>query len=102
MTWEVAWPWLAFAGLGIFHGFNPAMGWLFAVALGLHRRSRRALLLALPPMAAGHAVAIWLMAASMMALETLVKQFATHLPRVAFWSFGRDIIGSMAIVIAFV
>jgi hypothetical protein len=31
------WPWLALAGLGFFHGVNPAMGWLFAVALGLHR-----------------------------------------------------------------
>src|SRR5215470_14099150 len=29
------WPWLALAGLGLFHGLNPAMGWLFAVALGL-------------------------------------------------------------------
>jgi hypothetical protein len=34
------WPWLALAGLGAFHGLNPAMGWLFAVALGLHRQSR--------------------------------------------------------------
>ena len=34
------WPWLALAGLGFFHGLNPAMGWLFAVALGLHRGSR--------------------------------------------------------------
>ena len=36
-----AWPWLALVGLGAFHGINPAMGWLFAVALGLHRGSRR-------------------------------------------------------------
>src|ERR1700732_2047649 len=35
------WPWLALAGLGAFHGLNPAMGWLVAVALGLHRHSRR-------------------------------------------------------------
>jgi hypothetical protein len=26
------------AGLGVFHGLNPAMGWLFAVALGQQRR----------------------------------------------------------------
>ena len=38
------WPWLALAGLGAFHGLNPAMGWLFAVALGLHRGSRRVVL----------------------------------------------------------
>ena len=28
---------LAILGLGIVHGINPGMGWLFAVALGLHR-----------------------------------------------------------------
>ena len=52
------WPWLTVAGLGAFHGLNPAMGWLFAVALGLHRRSRRVLWLSLLPIAIGHAVAV--------------------------------------------
>ena len=42
-----AWPWLTLAGLGAFHGINPAMGWLFAVALGLHRHSRAIVLSAL-------------------------------------------------------
>jgi len=28
-------------GLGAIHGVNPAMGWLFAVSLGLQERSRR-------------------------------------------------------------
>jgi len=50
--------WLAIVGLGVFHGINPAMGWLFAVALGLHRGSRRVVLWALVPLAAGHAAAI--------------------------------------------
>jgi hypothetical protein len=72
MTWEGAWPWLTVAGLGVFHGLNPAMGWLFAVALGLHRHSRMAVLLALPPMAVGHALSIWLVAASVMALGMVV------------------------------
>jgi hypothetical protein len=62
------WRWLAIAGLGAFHGLNPAMGWLFAVALGLHRRSRRAVLLAIPPMALGHALSIALVAAAVLAL----------------------------------
>jgi len=79
MTWQAAWPWLAFAGLGVFHGLNPAMGWLFAVALGLHRGSRRVLLLALPPMAAGHALAIWLMAVSVVAVGTVANSVAIHL-----------------------
>ena len=33
-------PWLVLIALGAFHGLNPAMGWLFAVALGLYRQSR--------------------------------------------------------------
>lgn len=52
------WPWLGLAGLGMFHGLNPAMGWLFAVALGLHRRSRGVVLAALLPIAVGHALAV--------------------------------------------
>ncbi|MGF6778335.1 hypothetical protein [Paraburkholderia sp. GAS334] len=51
------WIWAVVAGLGTFHGLNPAMGWLFAVALGLYRRSRRVVLLALIPVALGHAMA---------------------------------------------
>jgi hypothetical protein len=53
-----AWPWIALAAIGLFHGFNPAMGWLFAVALGLHRNSQRVVLLSLVPIAIGHAAAI--------------------------------------------
>lgn len=52
------WPWVALAGLGAFHGLNPAMGWLFAVALGLQRESRAAVLQALLPIAAGHALSV--------------------------------------------
>ena len=54
----VAWPWIVIAGLGAFHGLNPAMGWLFAVAIGLQRDSFRAVLLSLLPIASGHALAI--------------------------------------------
>ncbi|MFF3441246.1 hypothetical protein [Streptosporangium sp. NPDC002721] len=46
---------LVLAGLGAFHGLNPAMGWLFAVALGLQERSRDGVLRALPPIVLGHA-----------------------------------------------
>jgi hypothetical protein len=52
------WPWLALLGLGAYHGINPAMGWLFAVALGLQEKSRRAVLGAMPPIALGHALSI--------------------------------------------
>ena len=43
------WPWATLAAIGAFHGLNPAMGWLFAVAFGLHRGSRRVLFLSLGP-----------------------------------------------------
>ena len=46
------------AALGVFHGLNPAMGWLFAVALGLHRQSRKIVAMAWAPIAVGHAAAV--------------------------------------------
>jgi hypothetical protein len=49
---------VALALLGALHGLNPGMGWLFAVALGLQERDRRAVWGALLPMAVGHAAAI--------------------------------------------
>src|SRR5437867_1696289 len=52
------WPWLGLMGLGAFHGLNPAMGWLFSVALGLQHKSRARVLWSLLPIAAGHAVSI--------------------------------------------
>jgi hypothetical protein len=55
---EQMWPWAALALLGAVHGLNPGMGWLFAVALGLQERQRRAVWGALLPMATGHAAAI--------------------------------------------
>jgi hypothetical protein len=48
------WTWATLALLGAYHGLNPAMGWLFAVSLGLQERSRKAVLQALPPIAIGH------------------------------------------------
>jgi hypothetical protein len=50
--------WAGLLALGAGHGINPAMGWLFAVALGLQRGSRRAVWSALGPLAVGHALAI--------------------------------------------
>ncbi len=52
------WPWLTLFGLGAYHGINPGMGWLFAVALGMQEKSRRAVLAAIPPIALGHALSI--------------------------------------------
>ena len=50
--------WNAMLVLGAYHGINPGMGWLFAVALGMQRRSVRGVWRALPPIALGHAVAV--------------------------------------------
>jgi hypothetical protein len=50
--------WIALFLLGCFHGINPGMGWLFAVALGLQEKSRVAVLKALLPIALGHVVSV--------------------------------------------
>ena len=50
--------WNALLLLGAYHGINPGMGWLFAVALGMQQRSARGVWRALPPMALGHAAAV--------------------------------------------
>ncbi len=68
------WPWLTLAGLGAFHGLNPAMGWLFAVALGLHRQSCRVVLISLLPIALGHAIAIAVVVAAVVALGIAIDQ----------------------------
>jgi hypothetical protein len=66
------WPWLALVGLGLYHGINPAMGWLFAVALGLHRHSQKVVLLSLVPIALGHAAAVAAVLAAVLTLGLLV------------------------------
>jgi hypothetical protein len=50
--------WAMLMALGAFHGVNPGMGWLFAVALGMQERRRGAVLRALVPLGAGHALAV--------------------------------------------
>lgn len=50
--------WTAMALLGVFHGINPGMGWLFAVALGMQDGSARGVWRAIPPIALGHALAV--------------------------------------------
>ncbi|MEE9148500.1 MAG: hypothetical protein V3U27_13990 [Candidatus Tectomicrobia bacterium] len=66
------WLWTAIVGLGAFHGVNPAMGWLFAVALGLQEQSRAAVLRSLWPIALGHAISIAVVVAALWALHALV------------------------------
>jgi hypothetical protein len=66
------WPWLALILLGTYHGLNPAMGWLFAVGLGLQEGRREAVLKAFWPIALGHAAAITLVVAAVLAVQVVV------------------------------
>jgi hypothetical protein len=63
--------WLTLAGLGAYHGVNPAMGWLFAVSRGMQERSRRAVLRSLIPIAIGHELSIALVAALVVGLSVV-------------------------------
>jgi hypothetical protein len=74
------WPWLALAALGAYHGLNPAMGWLFALALGLQEKRRSAVLGALIPIALGHAIAI--------TLAILVLRFVQHFLPMSILKWG--------------
>jgi hypothetical protein len=70
----VWWPWLVIAALGVYHGLNPAMGWLFAVALGLHRKSGEVVLISLVPIALGHAAAVAVALAAFLMLGLLIDR----------------------------
>jgi hypothetical protein len=60
---STTWPWATLALLGAYHGLNPGMGWLFAVALGLQEKSGKAVLRSLFPIAGGHAVSVGMVVA---------------------------------------
>jgi len=50
--------WNAVFLLGAYHGINPGMGWLFAVALGMQQGSARGVWRAVAPIALGHIAAV--------------------------------------------
>ena len=91
-----AWPWLTLILLGAWHGLNPGMGWLFAVALGLQRRSRTALFAALAPIALGHALAIAMVVSAVYMLGAVVPLrwlqigCALALLGIALWKLYRS------------
>ncbi len=82
------WPWLLAAALGAYHGLNPAMGWLFAVALGLQEKRRSAVLAALVPIGLGHlgatGLAMGLLAGAGALLPLNLLRVAAGLGLVAF------------------
>ena len=69
-------PLLGLAALGAFHGINPAMGWLFAVSLGLQRQSAWAINHAIFYIALGHL-------ASLAAVAVILAVFGYFVP--LFW-----------------
>ena len=82
-------PWVILFGLGAFHGINPAMGWLFAVALGLQEQKRIAVLRALPPIALGHALSIGLVIAVTLAARITLPRLSLKLTAAAvLFGFG--------------
>ena len=52
------WAWLVLFLLGAYHGLNPAMGWLFAVALGLQEKTSKAVINSLMPLGLGHLLSV--------------------------------------------
>jgi hypothetical protein len=58
VTHDMTMSWVVLFGLGAFHGINPAMGWLFAVALGMQERRSSAVWRAMLPLGTGHALAV--------------------------------------------
>jgi hypothetical protein len=60
--------WLTLFLLGCYHGLNPGMGWLFAVALGYQDRSTLAVVRAIVPLTLGHVISV--------AIVVLVATFA--------------------------
>src|SRR5258708_23788728 len=95
MNWTAVWPWATLALLGVYHGVNPGMGWLFAVGRGLQERRRSAVLGALLPIALGHELSIVLVVAAVVLTQTLVPphtvRLAAALALVGFgvWTLAR-------------
>jgi hypothetical protein len=67
------WAALYITGLGALHGLNPAMGWLFAGALGVDRQSHATVIAALLPIAIGHALSIAVGAGLMVAAGVIIS-----------------------------
>jgi hypothetical protein len=80
---------LAILALGAAHGVNPAMGWLFAVSLGLQEQRRGAVWAALGPLALGHGLAIGV-AVAVAALLGMVLPlgFLKAIAAIALGAFG--------------
>jgi hypothetical protein len=98
--------WHAMVFLGAYHGINPGMGWLFAVALGMQQGSARGVWRALPPIAIGHAAAVAVVLLSlglaqvvipMDTLRVLVAVMLTMLGLYRMWRHRHPRFGGMQV-----
>jgi hypothetical protein len=86
---QTLWPWLALAGLGVYHGINPGMGWLFAVSRGLQERRRGAVLSSLVPIAIGHEFSIVMVVVAVALTQSLLPPHTVRLAAaLALVAFG--------------
>jgi hypothetical protein len=76
--------------LGAYHGINPGMGWLFAVALGMQERKGSAVARALVPIALGHALSIGIVVMAAAFLGMALPREAIRYP-VAALLFGLGV-----------
>jgi hypothetical protein len=76
--------------LGAYHGINPGMGWLFAVALGMQERKGSAVARALVPIALGHALSIGIVVLAAAFLGMALPREAIRYP-VAALLFGLGV-----------
>src|SRR6185436_3726222 len=72
MPSEMTTSWAVLMALGAFHGINPGMGWLFAVALGMQEGRRGAVIRTLVPLGAGHALAVAGAVAAALVIGTVI------------------------------
>ncbi len=79
MSLDAIWPWVVLLFLGAFHGINPGMGWLFAVALGLQEQRLQAVFRALLPIAIGHALSILAVLLAVGMLQVVLPERLLHL-----------------------
>lgn len=89
MSLESVWPWVVLLLLGAFHGINPGMGWLFAVALGLQEQRLHAVFRALLPIALGHALSIAAVLLLVGMIQVILPERLLHLLSAAvLFGFG--------------
>jgi len=93
-------------GLGAYHGINPGMGWLFAVALGMQAGRASAMWRALPPIALGHVIAVGVVVAFVAAshvvlpldvLKTVIAAALVTLGSYRLWRHRHPRFGGMVV-----